>query len=169
MVYTQTRLPSFHAKSGQTLLLPADRDAMAKAAEIALVAHRLVHVLAPHAGYEIRGSEYFQSGFRLLAERNLVNATIQFSADTRPFNAADIEFTLPEHPPVVLRPAPIEHSGFLCVLRAVVKKPDATVARVGIVTPEYALSATCYETELHPNGFSALELVMGVRMIQPGI
>jgi len=168
IVYTQTRLPSFHAKSGQTLLLPADRDAMAKAAETGLIAHRLVHVLAPHAGYEIRGSGYFQSGFRLLADRSLVNATIQFSADTRPFNPADEEFTLSEHPPVVLTPVPIEYSGFLCLLRAAVEKPNATIARVGIVTPEYPLSATCYETELRPDGLSALELVMGVRMTQPG-
>jgi hypothetical protein len=168
-IYTQTRLPSFHAKNGQNLLLPVDRDAMTKAAAVCVIAHRLVHLLAPYAGYRLGGWTYAQGGFRLLTEGQLKDATIQFSGDTRPFGAGDVEFSDAAHPPDVLTPEPLEFTGFVCKVRAVVDAPSAPVARVGIVMPEYPLSATCYEVELRPSGFTAMELVMDVRMTQPGI
>ncbi|MDF3071783.1 MAG: hypothetical protein K0R38_7384, partial [Polyangiaceae bacterium] len=88
-VYRQTRLPSFHAKQGRTVFLPVDREAMSIAAGTCVIAHRLIQMLAPHAGYRIGGAAYFHGGFRHMTEKALTSATIQFSADTRPMNAAD--------------------------------------------------------------------------------
>lgn len=167
-VYRQTRLPSFHAKHGHTILLPVDPDAMTEAASTCLIAHRLIQMLAQHAGYRISGSAYFHSGFRHMTEKALTSATIQFSADTRPMNAADTSFTDDANPPTVVRPDSVQYEGFLCTIRSVVTAPTLPFARVGLVTPDYPLSATCYEALLQPEGFATLELVMGVRMTQPG-
>jgi hypothetical protein len=168
-VYRQTRLPSFHAKHGHTVLLPVDRDDMAEAASSCLIAHRLIQMLAQHVGYRISGSAYFQGGFRLMTEKALNGVTIQFSMDTRAFSAADTAFTDAAHPPTIIEPESVQYNGFLCTLRSVVKDPKQPLARIGLVTPDYPVSATCYEALLQPDGFATMELVMGVRMIQPGV
>lgn len=167
-VYRQTRLPSFHAKHGHAVLLPVDREAMSVAAGTCLIAHRLIQALAQHAGYRISGAAYFHSGFRHMTEKALTSATIQFSADTRPMNAADTTFSDTANPPTIVQPDLVHYDGFLCTIRSVVTAPTNPFARVGLVTPDYPLSATCYEALLEPEGFATLELVMGVRMTQAG-
>lgn len=104
-----------------------------------------------------------------MTEKTLKSATIQLSTDTRPLSAADTTFTDAAHPATVIEPESVEYNGFLCTLRGVIKEPTQSLARIGLVTPDHPISATCYEAVLQPDGFATMELAMGVRLIQPGI
>lgn len=73
------------------------------------------------------------------------------------------------HPTSVIEPESVEYNGFVCTLRSVIKEPKQPLARMGLVTPDYPVSATCYEVLFQPDGFATMELVMGVRMLQPGV
>jgi hypothetical protein len=168
VVYTQTRLPAFHAKHGQHIFLPSDSSAVLSAAATSEVALRLLKLIAGAQGQALGGFVVAPGGFDLITQRLVDAATICFSADTRKHDPAEEVFSEPAHAVTELVPE-VTSERFVRFMRATLSAPTAPIARVGLVADGTPISATCYEAVLDPTGLANIQFVLGVHMTQPGI
>jgi hypothetical protein len=168
LIYKQTRCPAFHAKDGESFFLPADFETLRAASAACEIALRLLKRVSRNLGAGLGGVYLFQGGFELTTRSIAQHARIAFSADTRPFDPSETTFSEPTCQTTEL-PTQTSIDRFLLTMRSTIVSPSEMIARVGIVVDGAPLSATHYETVLDTTGFTDVEFVLGLQLVQPGV